>query len=122
MKKVLALMLALVLVLSLVACGEDGKKIEYYDSSEIPTFTSVTGIELSDKHYDSNYNLMMYIYKDCQLEDLEKYVNYLKDKNFQEAVLDSGDGIILSDDSDNKVVVFPNYKNFSDGDVCIVPR
>ncbi len=127
MKKVLALVMALVLVLSLAACGGSGgnkqksksiEDLECYETTAIPTFTSITGINYSDKTRTSEPNMALYTY-DCKSEDLEKYVSYLTDNGYKKSDYGSSGGILLQKDLKNRLFINP-YHDFSHGQVAIL--
>lgn len=92
MKKILALLLLCTFCLSLIACNS--VEVEYYINTNVPTFTCVTGIEVSEKEeFSSGY---AYTYNcDSKKQDklAEKYIKYLK-KDCGFAVVESDDGYI----------------------------
>lgn len=116
-KKIYRLLILMLLVLSTVACGSK-KKIDvvFYNNSNVPTFTCVTGIEVSDETILSN-GVKAYIY-DCSEKDMNKYMKYLKEEqNF--ASVDSNDGLpiyTLAKSNDTRVIL-----TYTDGKLYISP-
>ena len=120
MKKFISLFLLFVLMLSicsifLISCGKEEKV--YFDT-HIPTFTSVTGVEVGKTRNISGI-MTEYIYY-CDNNKAEKYMKYLKNKHgFVEQETDDEFIMLCKDDGqiDETVIVYFEKQ----GEVAIVP-
>ncbi len=115
MKHIIPLVLLLILVCSITACGNNEPKVEYYTGTNVATFTSVTNIEL-DKTEDGKDNWSMYDYY-CEASDVDKYVASLKSDGFTDANMELGEGIYCLEKGNNNVIIA-----YADGKVAIYPR
>lgn len=79
MKKCLVLCVVLVLGISLTAC--ESVELEYYADTTVPTFTCVTGIEVSERNYTAGVYIYSY-YCDDSEEYVSEYIDYLKTQGF----------------------------------------
>lgn len=122
MKKLVSLLLIFALALSicsifLISCGKEEKV--YFDT-HIPTFTSVTGVEIGKtKDLSGAYGLTEYIYY-CDHNQAEKYIKYLKNKHgFVEQETDDEFLMLCKDDGqiDETVIVYCGKQ----GEVAIMP-
>ncbi len=93
-------------------------EVVYYENSNIPTFTCVTGIEQKKKESSNGLNIYYY---DGYTNDLDEYVEYLKENGFAEVAVEDGYDYLktLAKDSSTRVLV--DYHEAEKGQVGIMP-
>lgn len=97
MKRICAVLLFVLTILVMTSCGKK-IEVEYYDKTEIPTFTCVTGIEADQISDETGFSWYRYYMEDDKYEDakligeyeelmnkkLKEYVRFLKKNGFKE--------------------------------------
>lgn len=120
MKRISISLIICVCILTLFACNS--VDLEYYINTDIPTFTCVTGLEVSSKEYLSSVDCYAYTYKcDSKNQDkqVDKYIKYLKsehgyaivesddDYSYMTTLAKGNDGILISVYDSDEITVLP---------------
>lgn len=123
MKKILAITLLLALCASFIACGSI--EVEYYTSTNVPTFTCVTGIEgYLSPNSEPSMRIYTYDCADSKKESLaKKYIQYLKSKQGYTSVSSDDDygfvtlanddwGVIVDTTQSGAVNILPYHRSY----------